>query len=92
VTHLARDLHDRRLEVHLALRAVKADVDAPVCFDAVELGQEIDVEERSPEFAVGDAAKAQVLLIPHDLADCLVLDLAQRIGADRAPAELLACV
>ena len=50
----------------LPARAVEADVDAALGLDALELGQEVDVEIGAAELAVGDAAQAQVLLVAHD--------------------------
>ena len=74
---LARHLHHRRLEVDFAFRAVKADVNAALRRDALELRQEVDMEIRAAIFAVGDAAQAQILLELDDAADRIVFDAPQ---------------
>jgi hypothetical protein len=58
--------------------------------DAGKLRQEIRMEERAPELAVGDAAKPQVFLVADDLADRLVLDATQPGGVDAAGRAVLA--
>src|SRR5689334_21610234 len=66
--------------------------DAAVRLDAVELRQEVDVEVRAPELAVGDAAQPEVLLELDDAANRLVLHLAKRGSVQRARLELVARV
>src|SRR5204863_1821976 len=84
------DMHDRRREVDVAGVAVEADRDAALGLHALELGQEVDVEIRATELAVGDAAQAQVLLESDDVANCRILDDAQRLRGDLALGESLA--
>ena len=74
----------RRREVDVARRAVELHRDAAVRVDARELLEEVDVEERAAEFAVGDALQARVFLQLDDVADGVVLDRAQRLGVDLA--------
>ena len=81
VAHRAGHLHHRRREIDVAGGAVKADRDAALGFDALELLEEVDVEVGAPELAVGDAVQAEVLLEADDVADRRVLDFAQRRGA-----------
>src|SRR2546421_44495 len=73
VPYFAGDLHDRRLEIDFAFRAVELDVDAALRLDAFKLRQKIDVEVRAPEFAVGNPAQSQIFLEFDDAADRLVL-------------------
>jgi hypothetical protein len=90
VPHLLRDVHDRRREVDVARVAVEADRDAALGLHALELGQEVDVEIRAAELAVGDAAQAQG---PPGIARCRdrrVLDGAQRLGRESRPSRSLA--
>ena len=81
---LAGDVQHRRGEVDCAGRSPELDGHAFAHFHALELLEEIDVEEGAPELAVGDAVQAPVLLHLDDLADRAVLDLAQRGGVDLA--------
>ena len=92
VAHLARDVHDRRLEIDVALRAVKLDVDAALRLDAFELREEIDMEVRAAKFAVRDPAQSQILLKLDDAANRFIFDAAQLRSADAPLLELLACV
>ena len=85
-----RDAHHRRCEVDVALRAVKADGDAALGLDAFELLQEIDVEVGAPEFAVGDALEAEILLEADDVSDGGVFDGAQPHAIDLAALEAVA--
>ena len=52
--------------------------------DAVQLLEEVDVEEGAPELAVGDAAQADLLLAAHHVPDRRVLDRAQGRAIDLA--------
>src|SRR5690606_18882268 len=58
--------------------------------DALELFQEIDVEEGAALLAVGHGLQAAVLLNLHDVANALVLDGAQRGAVDTFLREVLA--
>src|SRR5215204_1444891 len=81
MSHLVRNLHYGRREIHLSLRAVKMDWNTAFCLDTFELCQKIDMEIRAPEFAVGDPAQAEVLLELDDVPDGFVFDVAQlRMG------------
>src|SRR5262249_24959420 len=77
VLHLAGDFQDRRREADVALLRMELRGEAGVRLDAVELLEEIDVEECAAEFPVGDALQPHVLLELDDPADCRVLELAQ---------------
>jgi hypothetical protein len=92
VADLVRDLHHGGAKSTLPARAVEAHVDAALGDHPRELGQEVDVEVRAAELAVGDAVKPQVFLVSHDVADRFVLDRAQRAGVDRSLRELVARV
>ncbi|MEI9852348.1 MAG: hypothetical protein WDN24_17505 [Sphingomonas sp.] len=77
-----------RREIHfLALGVLEGDFHAALLLDAVELEQEVGVEESAAELAVGDAVQAQLFLELHHSENRLVLDRAQRRGVDRAFAE-----
>ena len=52
--------------------------------DAVQLLEEVDVEEGAPELAVGDALEAHLLLAARHVTDRRVLDRAQGFGGDLA--------
>ena len=92
VADLAFDVHRRRLEADLAavVLAELGDELAVVGLDAVEPLEEIDVEIRAAELAVGDPLEADVLLRAHDLADARVLDCAQCLGRQGLGERLLA--
>ena len=74
----------RRREIDFAARAAELDGHAFAHLHAFELLEEVDVEERAAEFAVGDAVQAPVLLLLHDLANRFVFHCAQRCGVDLA--------
>ena len=90
VPHFAGDVHDGRLEIDFAFRAVELDVNAALRLDALELRQEIDVKVGAPEFAVGDAAQSQIFLEFDDAADRFILHgaelgrIEQEFGAQEA--------
>ena len=86
VRHLAGDLHDGRREVDVARVAVEADRDPALGLNALQPGQEVDMEVGAAELAVGDAQEPEVFLEPDDVADGLVLDAAQRRRRSMAPA------
>ena len=78
--------HGRRPEADLgavvaAERRGEAALDD---LDAVQLLEEVDVEEGAAELAVGDAAEADLLLAAHHVPDRRVLDRAQGRGIDLA--------
>ena len=84
---LAVDVQRRGRELDVALLVVELHGDvAGFLRDAVELVDEVHVPGRAAELAVGRCLQADVLLLADDLADRLVLDLAQRVGVD-APAR-----
>ena len=62
-------------------RGVRAGGDVAGDGDAVELLQEVEVEPRPPELAIGDAAHAEPFDLAHGVGDRRVLDLAQLGGA-----------
>src|SRR5687768_8021052 len=68
----------------LADRVLELDFHAALLLDAVELQQEIGVEEGAAELAVGDRLEAQALLIGGNVANRVILDRAQSYGVDRA--------
>ena len=76
VAERRHDVHGRRLEADLgAVVAPEGRGEAALDhLDAVELLEEVDVEEGAPELAVGDALEADLLLAAHHLADGVVLD------------------
>ena len=89
---LALDVHGRRLESDLraVVLAELGDEFAVMGLDAVEALEKVDVKIGAPELAVGDSPEADVLLRPHDLANAIVLDRAQRLGGQRLGEKLLA--
>ena len=66
------------------------DGDRDVRLDAAELLQEVDVEVRAAELAIGDALQAHVFLELHDLGDRLVLHGTKLLGGDFAACLLFA--
>ena len=66
--------------------------DCTADLDAGELFEEVEVEPRASELAIGDAAHADRLDLSHGVGDCLVLDGALVVGGDRAGSELLASI
>ncbi len=77
VPHRRGDAHDRRREIDVACRAVKADRNAALGFDAGELLEEVDVKIGAAKFAVGDPAQTEILLQADDVANRGVFDVAQ---------------
>jgi hypothetical protein len=71
---------------------VKADRDAALRLDAVELRQEVDVEVGAAKLAVGDPAQPEVLLELDDAANRVILGGPQLRGVDRTRLELVARV
>src|SRR5258705_13308453 len=90
--HLPGDLQHRRREAHVAPLGMELRGEARVRFHAIELLEEVDVEVLAAEFAIGDAMKAESFLELHDVADRIVLDLAQLWLGYLALPELLARV
>src|SRR5581483_488760 len=58
--------------------------------DPVELVDEVHVPRRAAELAVGRRLQPDLLLLPHDLADRLVLDAPQLVVVDAAGGVVLA--
>ena len=57
---------------------------------ALELLQEVDMEEGAAELAVGDALEPELLLPANGIADAIVLDLAKGRGLQLAFKEAIA--
>src|SRR5258705_13814101 len=77
VAHRPRHPHDRRREIDVALRAVKAHCDSALRLDARELLEEIDMEISTAVFAVGDTLEPDVFLELHYITDRCILYFAQ---------------
>jgi hypothetical protein len=77
VPHGRRDFHHRRRKFHVALRRVELHRDTAFGLDPCELFEEVDMEIRAPELAVGDSGQAGVLLEVDDVANRRVLGHAQ---------------
>ena len=85
------DAEGRRGELEVALLVVELDLDLLVgLVDAVELVDEVHVPRRAAELTVGGRLEADLLLHPDRVANRLVLDSPQLVGADPALRELLA--
>ena len=85
-----RAIHPDLRRQQLLRAVVLRDDHGHVRDHATELLEEVDVEVRAAELAVGHRPQPDVLLHRHDLSDRAILDLAQLFGGDRAGAELRA--
>jgi hypothetical protein len=90
VAHLPGHVQHRWGEVDVALGAVKVRGQSTARFHPVELLEEIDMEIRAPELAVGNALQPDVFLHADDIGDRRVLDRAQRRAVERAVVKALA--
>src|SRR5262249_38978870 len=75
----------------VALLVVELDLDLAGLFrDPVELVDEVHVPRGAAELAVGGGLQPDLLLLPHDLADRIVLDAAKLRRVDAAGSEVVA--
>ena len=87
--HAAGDAHRRRLPRDRPRLVVELDQDLLVGVgDPAERVDEVHVPGRAAELAVGGRLQADLLLLAHDVANRVVLDGAQLIGA-QAPGGVL---
>src|SRR3954465_6198458 len=83
------DAHRRRLPGDRAVLVVELDLDALLGVgDPAERVDEVHVPRRAAELAVGGGLQPDRLLLAHDVADGVVLDGAQLVGAE-APRGVL---
>ena len=83
------DPHRRRLPGDRPVLVVELDLDALLGVgDPAERVDEVHVPRRAAELAVGGRLQADLLLLAHDVADGVVLDGAQLVGA-QAPGGVL---
>ncbi len=88
VAHLVHNPHHRRRQFPGVVGTQHGH--GNVRLDAAQLFEKVDVEVGAAKLAVRDALHTNVFLELHDLADGLVLDLAQLLRRDGSVGLLLA--
>ena len=79
------ELADNAQHHRLRVDSLKPDLAlAEISLNTVKPAEEIVIPERTPELAVGDGLKADVLLLFDDGRDFAIFDRLQRVGRDLA--------